>query len=131
MSSLRRAMSELAARDLQLTRAAVRLEERGDAAARSPAPAAAPAGLGTFEANAPAVADAPTHAAPATADALEEIIGIGPTIARRLRLAGIKTYKQIAESTPDQLEEIARLPDWRKSNFKAWIEQARKLAGDG
>ena len=130
MSSLRRAMSELAARDLQLTRAAVRLEEHGDAAARASAPPDAPAGLGTFEANAPAEAEVAARVAPQPADALEEIIGIGPTIARRLRLAGIKTYQQIAESTPDQLEEIARLPDWRKSNFKAWIEQARKLAGE-
>ena len=131
MSSLRRAMSELAARDLQLTRAAVRLEEHGDAAARASAPAVAPVGLGTFEANAPVEVEALARPAPQPADALEEIIGIGPTIARRLRLAGIKTYRQIAESTPDQLEEIARLPDWRKSNFKAWIEQARKLAGEG
>lgn len=130
MSSLRRAMSELAARDLQLTRAAVRLEEHGDAAARVSAPAVAPAGLSAFEANAPVEAEAAARPTPQPADTLEEIIGIGPTIARRLRLAGIKTYRQIADSTPDQLEEIARLPDWRKSNFKAWIEQARKLAGD-
>ena len=61
-------------------------------------------------------------------DALEEIVGIGPTIARRLRMAGIRTYQQVAATSPDRLEEIARLPDWRKSNFKAWIEQARKLA---
>ncbi len=130
MSSLRRAMSELAARDLQLTRAAVRLEEHGDAAAKAAAPPVAPAGLGSFEASAPAEAEVAARPTPPPADALEEIIGIGPTIARRLRLAGIKTYKQIAESTPDQLEEVARLPDWRKSNFKAWIEQARKLAGE-
>ena len=130
MSSLRRAMSELAARDLQLTRAAVRLEEQGDAATRSSAPPVAPSGLGTFEASAPIDRAISAPATTPPPDALEEIIGIGPTIARRLRLAGIKTYKQIAESTPDQLEEIARLPDWRKSNFKAWIEQARKLAGE-
>ena len=130
MSSLRRAMSELAARDLQLTRAAVRLEEQGDAATRSSAPPVAPSGLGTFEASAPIDGAISAPATTPPPDALEEIIGIGPTIARRLRLAGIKTYKQIAESTPDQLEEIARLPDWRKSNFKAWIEQARKLAGE-
>lgn len=46
VGGLRRAMSELAARDLQLTRAAVRLEEQGDAATRSSAPPVAPWDLG-------------------------------------------------------------------------------------
>ncbi len=142
MGSLRRAMSELTSRDLQLTEVSARLDDRRAAperaarAADSGATAGASgsaAALGSFQASAgvvPFEASMPVPAAPATPqDALEEIIGIGPTIARRLRMAGIRTFKQIAESSPDRLEEVARLPDWRKSNFKAWIEQARQLAG--
>lgn len=125
MSNLRRAMEELADRDARQVSASVRVDAH-------PAGAADSANVASEAAD--AVDANPAERSPNRKpqdDALEEIVGIGPTIARRLRMAGIRTFRQVAETPPNRLEEIARLPDWRKSNFKAWIEQARELAGDG
>ncbi len=71
-----------------------------------------------------------TSAVPASdvpADDLQQIAGIGPAIARRLRAAGITTFAALAACSPSDLaawtgrstEQISRM---------GWIERARELA---
>ncbi len=71
-----------------------------------------------------------TSAVPASdvpADDLQQIAGIGPAIARRLRAAGITTFAALAACSPSDLaawtgrstEQITRM---------GWIERARELA---
>ncbi|MBX7215041.1 MAG: hypothetical protein K1X39_13590, partial [Thermoflexales bacterium] len=96
VGDLRRAMDALAERDNELTQ----LRARVEGASR---PAAAAVRLQASAAETPVA----VAASGGKDDALEEIVGIGPTIARRLRMAGIRTYQQVAATSPDRLEEIA------------------------
>lgn len=76
-------------------------------------------------------ADKPAKAKKATAegDKLTDINGIGPVIEQKLKDMGITTFQQIADFTPEQVEEVGG-----KLNFKGriereeWIAQAKKLA---
>lgn len=61
------------------------------------------------------------------ADNLEAINGIGPTYARRLREAGIKTFSDLIEQTPERLREITGLRDWQAADPADWINEARQL----
>lgn len=68
----------------------------------------------------------------AKADDLKKIEGVGPKIAEVLTAAGIATYAQLAESTP---EAISGILEAAEGNFAAhdpqtWPEQA-KLAAEG
>ena len=65
-----------------------------------------------------------------SSDDLSAITGIGIVIQDRLNRSGIKTYAQLAEVTPEDLEAIlgrritgARINDW--------IAEARKRAQEG
>lgn len=60
-------------------------------------------------------------------DSLQEIAGIGPVYARRLRKAGITTFRQLAMLPPERLREIARVERWQ-ADVTSWIEQARERA---
>lgn len=63
-------------------------------------------------------------------DDLKEIEGIGPKSAGVMHEAGIHTYAQLAEHTPEQLKEILKEADMRTLNPETWPEQA-KLAAKG
>lgn len=60
-------------------------------------------------------------------DDLTTIWGVGPAVQQRLNDAGIHSYAQLVDSSPEQLRralgEVARL-----ANVEQWIEQARDLA---
>ena len=62
-------------------------------------------------------------------DDLTDIRGIGIATQNRLNTSGIKTYAQLAEASPDHLQEIlgGRIAEGR---IKHWIAEARKLAAD-
>jgi len=60
-------------------------------------------------------------------DDFEPIKGIGKVMERRLYNAGITTYAQLAELTPEQLHEICQPKPPLRPKFDSWIEQAREL----
>jgi predicted flap endonuclease-1-like 5' DNA nuclease len=64
-------------------------------------------------------------------DDLTNIKGIGPTYQSKLHNAGITTYAQLAQATPELLQQIINAPNWRKPNAESWIEQARLLSQRG
>jgi len=64
------------------------------------------------------------HVIVARPDELEEISGIGPATARRLNDAGVYTYKQLANLSPEQLQEISGTNRWDPND---WIKQANEL----
>ncbi len=70
--------------------------------------------------------------APKLKDDFKLIHGIGPGIEKRLHSAGILTYTQLAELTPEQviqrLENLIGLTAKRVLD-QQWIEQAEQLAG--
>ena len=78
---------------------------------------------------APAKAEAPVEAAPAGADDLKKLSGVGPALEKKLHANGVTSFAQIAAWTP---EDVAEMDD--KLSFKGrierdgWIEQAAKLA---
>jgi large subunit ribosomal protein L21 len=76
-------------------------------------------------------ATASTRRAPAqpSGDDLKRILGIGPRIEESLRSAGIATYRDLAEKSPDELAAILR-ENGRSADTATWPEQAR-LAADG
>lgn len=107
------------------------------AAANSQPTAAAP--LGTDAEAGPEVAPAPAPepapaapgaAAPATADDLTRIKGLGPKLAALLGEFGITSFAQIAAWTPEEIERIdAKLGRFAgRITRDQWVEQARLLA---
>ncbi|QLH75949.1 hypothetical protein HZS55_00910 [Halosimplex rubrum] len=95
-------------------------EETDDAEAGEPGDAeAGDAGGADAEAD-DSSADAPTDPAP---DAeLEDIKGIGPTYAERLREAGVDGVGDLAEADPAALAEETDIAESRVEN---WVEQAK------
>jgi predicted flap endonuclease-1-like 5' DNA nuclease len=65
----------------------------------------------------------------AVADDLRRIRGIGEVLNRRFEEAGIRTFRQLAETPPEELLEVAKLPAWSVVDPEAWIAQAREFAG--
>lgn len=59
---------------------------------------------------------------------LLDIPGISPQIQDDLRRAGIHTYRDLAQRTPDDLRSLLNPPKWRVLDFDGWIAQARQLA---
>jgi predicted flap endonuclease-1-like 5' DNA nuclease len=57
---------------------------------------------------------------------LEEINGIGPVYAKRLRAAGIKAFEELAGCTTDQLADI--VGKGRTADYESWISQAKVYA---
>jgi predicted flap endonuclease-1-like 5' DNA nuclease len=64
----------------------------------------------------------------AQADPLEDIQGIGPTLASRLNEVGITTFAQLSELTETQIAEIIKGEPWQAMDIRSWIVQARQLA---
>ena len=62
-------------------------------------------------------------------DDLTRIRGIGRVLRERLGEAGIRTFRQLAETPPEELLRIAKLPAWSIANPDDWIEQAREFSG--
>lgn len=60
-------------------------------------------------------------------DELETINGIGPIYAARLRSAGMRTFKSIANATAGDLEKIIKPHRWQRPDYADWIIQAKKL----
>lgn len=62
-------------------------------------------------------------------DNLAVIQGIGPKMAFRLREAGVHTFDDLAQKTPDAIRDMmGGLPSF--ANVDSWIEQAADLADD-
>lgn len=80
-----------------------------------------------------AVAEAPALEQPvADHEDLEIVEGIGPKIADKLREAGIHTFAQLAEATPETLEQILRTARLYGglSSMPTWGEQAALAAAE-
>lgn len=64
----------------------------------------------------------------ASPDNLEEINGIGIVFAKRLNEAGIYTFAQLAEQTPERLREVIKPEAWQKIEPEQWIAEAKGFA---
>lgn len=62
------------------------------------------------------------------ANDLRLINGIGPVLARRLKLAGIRSFAQLAASSPAQIAKLIAGVSATQVLRCGWIEQANKLA---
>ncbi|MEM7427317.1 MAG: 50S ribosomal protein L21 [Pseudomonadota bacterium] len=83
---------------------------------------------------APAAKKAPAKKAAAKAkaddkgDDLSMISGVGPVLVKKLTDLGYTTFKQIAELTPEQIEDIdAKLNFKGRIEREEWVEQAKEL----
>ncbi len=61
-------------------------------------------------------------------DQLEDIDGIGEVYAQRLNKAGIYTFAQLAEVSPERVREIINPEEWQKIEPESWIAEAKELA---
>ncbi|MBN1669013.1 MAG: hypothetical protein JW862_18110 [Anaerolineales bacterium] len=61
-------------------------------------------------------------------DPLQQIRGIGPVIENKLIAAGVTTFDQLGQLTPEQLETVLGEDIKRLSDEVVLIEQARQLA---
>jgi predicted flap endonuclease-1-like 5' DNA nuclease len=99
-------------------------EEPGDAA---PAEAETETETAAAETETDTAETEPTEPdGPDDSPSVEEIKGIGPTYAERLRAAGIDTVADLAGADPDAVAEAAETSETRVSG---WIERAQALAG--
>lgn len=112
----------LAARLLQERRVWLTSQPERAPARPSPAPMAQP------QADRSAVGEVAKPSAPALDD-LTRIRGIGPVYQRRLREAGIRTFRQLAQTPPEKLREIVAAANWQKVEPERWVEEAARLAG--
>lgn len=67
----------------------------------------------------------PTANAP---DSLERIDGINVIFAQRLQTAGVRTFAQLAQLSPERIVEIIRPKSRQAINPAAWIAQAKQMA---
>ncbi len=99
----------------------------GAASAAAVAVAAAPAKKAAPKKAAPAKAE--KAAAPAGADDLKKLSGVGPALEKKLNAAGVTSFAQIASWGADEIAEFDE-----KLSFKGrierenWVEQAKELA---
>jgi len=63
----------------------------------------------------------------AVEDDLTAINGIGPTFAKRLREAGVTTYRALAALTGEQIIEITHVAAWQ-ADPNEWIAEAKTRA---
>ncbi len=62
-------------------------------------------------------------------DDLTAVKGIGRVYQTRLREAGVNTFAELGESTPERLRTLLQVKPWQKIDLQSWIEQAKALAG--
>jgi small subunit ribosomal protein S2 len=73
----------------------------------------------------------PLAAAEGEPDDLMKLTGVGRGWARRLNEHGIYHYRQVAELTPENLEELDEAFNAKgKISGSGWIEEAKQLAGE-
>jgi predicted flap endonuclease-1-like 5' DNA nuclease len=65
---------------------------------------------------------------PLRRDPLIDINGIGPVFEQRLFDAGIVTFAQLAEQTPERLREIVAAQSWQDIDAADWIAEAGRRA---
>jgi predicted flap endonuclease-1-like 5' DNA nuclease len=61
-------------------------------------------------------------------DDLKAISGIGPAYERRLKEAGIHTYADLAQQTPENIRSITGLKAWQAAEPEGWIAEAQSLS---
>jgi predicted flap endonuclease-1-like 5' DNA nuclease len=66
--------------------------------------------------------------APQEEDCFERIHGVSTTFANRFNDAEIYTFAQLADSSPERVQEVARPEAWQKVEPKSWTARARELA---
>ena len=76
--------------------------------------------------------EAPIFTAPeGISDDLKKISGVGPVLERKLNALGITSYAQIAGLGAEDIEKVdQRLNLKGRAERDAWVDQARKLAGN-
>jgi hypothetical protein len=67
-------------------------------------------------------------ALPRIVNDLKRIKGIGPTIEKHLHSAGIETFVQLAELTPEAIASLVPNVSEKRITNQNWVRQARKLA---
>ncbi len=76
----------------------------------------------------PAAAKAEKKADKEGGDDLSLLSGVGPVLVKKLNEAGITTFRQIAELTPEQAKELDEKLNLRgRIEREEWIEQAKEL----
>ena len=70
----------------------------------------------------------PAPVPPSYKDPLEKIDGIGPVYEAKLWGAGILTFLQLSQSTPERVLEIIKPEEWQKLDVVAWIAEAGQFA---
>ena len=85
-----------------------RRQERPVPAAKPPAPVSTPLPLSSE----------------VSPDPLQEITGIGPILARRLQESGIRTFRELASLSADEVRAKASLEAWQ-GDVESWIAQAQ------
>ncbi len=76
----------------------------------------------------PAPAKAEKKADKEGGDDLSLLSGVGPVLVKKLNEAGITTFRQIAELTPEQAKELDEKLNLRgRIEREEWIEQAKEL----
>lgn len=59
-------------------------------------------------------------------DDLTELPGLADLYAKQLREQGIRTFRQVALATPEQIQGILKIPGHFSPDIAAWIEAARQ-----
>lgn len=69
-------------------------------------------------------------ASAATADDLKVIVGVGPFLEKKLHAIGIYTFRQIANFTPEDIEQVNDLIEFFPGRIQRdnWVGQAAELA---
>jgi predicted flap endonuclease-1-like 5' DNA nuclease len=62
-------------------------------------------------------------------DDFSRISGIGKVFAQRLYAAELRTFRSLAEATPEELAAIVKAQKPLQPDFASWNAQARRLAG--
>ena len=70
----------------------------------------------------------PAETAPPSPDPLTEIDGIGPRVQKILYDGGIATFRQLAQSDPEELKKLLRQANLPMINPSTWPEQAQQKA---
>lgn len=61
-------------------------------------------------------------------DHLPRVKGIGVIFAKRLNEAGIHTFAELAQQSPERIREIIQPEEWQKIDAESWIAQAKAFA---
>lgn len=61
-------------------------------------------------------------------DRLQKIHGIGDVFTRRFNEAGVYTFAQLAEISPERAREIIKPEEWQAIEPEQWIDEARQFA---